>query len=385
MPKQQVMNRSRLINFLTGINGVTANGQANVNLAVNQRYHRNVLQCTAVNYTGGIALTTTKITGAGNDDLTVTPTVVNGVITSVAVVAGGTGYVTGDTITINDATGAGFVGTVTAAAGVVTAVAVTSVGSPTAASPTLVLGSVIQRVNGVVMRDISPANILRLAFANGLFPKRGELPLLYTTPWRDHVTRNDSTSWDVFGQSAFQLQFGVRGVTTPGLVGVSEFDEFRNSRMQDGKEVLFLEPTAQHEFTWPLAAGRNDITNIPKNFPISRIWLKGSNPGNVSQLEIYQDGNKRLEATTEQLKQMYQEYGFQFGEANYINANWATDNALKSQYEQPSYFDAAYISDPDSRWSKRLIVANELIVRVYSEVAQDMTFVVEQMPGGYIG
>src|SRR4051812_14998015 len=112
-----VQNYGRIIQEINGINGVSANGNAVINMDVNKRYHRNVLQTSAINYTGGTGLATVKITGAGNNNLTVTPTVVNGVITAVAVVAGGTGYTTGDTITITDATGSGFVGTVTAGGG----------------------------------------------------------------------------------------------------------------------------------------------------------------------------------------------------------------------------------------------------------------------------
>lgn len=380
------VNRGRLINFLTGINGVQAGGQATVNMDIGKRYHRNILGTKMINFTGGVAMAVVNITGVGTGG-TVTPTIANGVITSVAVVAGGTGYVTGDTMTINDATGVGFVGTITAGAGAITAIAVTSAGVASAASPRSVLSSVRQFVNGVNMRDISPENILKIAFANGLFPKRGQLSLFYTTPWRDHLARNDTTAWDLFGQNTFQLFLGLnQSIQLPDVSGTMEFDNFRNTK-NDGKgnNVTFLEPTAQHQFTWPIVAGRNDITTIPFNYPISRLWFQGSNPGNISQVEIYQDRNKVLEATTEQLLSDYQDYGFQFGQPNFINQNWATDDAVKAEYEEPIYFDAAYISDVDNRWSKRLLVGSSLIIRIYSDVPQSITIVSESMPGGYLG
>jgi hypothetical protein len=393
-----VINRGRLINFLNGITGVSSNAQAVVNLDVGKRYHRNELQCTAVNYAGINPITglttqaTTALTGAGIN-LTVTATIVNGTITAVVVVVGGTGYVTGDTITIVDTLGAGFVGTVTAAAGVVTAVAITSVGSPTPSSPRNVLNSVRQLVNGVNMRDITPLNTIKIAQANGLQIRRGTLPLFYSTPWRDHLARNDTTAWDLFGQSTFQIQFGITAVTNPGIVGSSEFDGFQNTRDNgNGQTVRFLEPTSQHEFTWPIVAGRNDITTIPYNFPVSRLWLQGSVPGNIFQVEVYQDRNKVLEGTTAQILSMYEDYGFQFGLANFQNNlranffnNGLTAAALLSQYEAPAYYDAAYISDPDGRWSKRLVVGSSLLLRVYSNVAQSLTIVGEFMPGAYIG
>lgn len=381
-----VINRGRIINFINGITGVAPGSQAVVNMSVNQRYHRNVFQCAAVNYTGGTGLATVALTGAGNDDLTVTPTVVNGAVTAVAVVAGGTGYTTGDTVTIVDATGTGFIGTVTAAAGVVTAVAVTVAGTPSPIDPRTMITSLKQLVNGINMRDIDVASILRISIANGYIPSLGELPLFYTAPWRNVNNFNEVTSWDLFGQSTFQLQIGISpNVISPSLIGSQEFDNFRNTRMVGDKEVPFLQPTAQHQFTWPIVAGRNDINTLPFNFPISRMWLLGSVPGSISQVEVFQDGNKPLEATINQLKDMYAEYGFQFGERpNFITEEYAAGNpVVVGAYQEPIFFDAAFIADPDQRWDKALQAERQMILRVYSDVAQNLTIVQETMPGNY--
>lgn len=384
-----VLNKSRLINFITGITGVAPGGQAVLNLPCNQRFHRNVLQCTAVNYTGGTALPVVKITGTGTA-ATATPTIVNGVVTAVAIVAGGSGWTVGDTFTITDATGTGFVGTVDTVTGgppgALATATVTVGGTPSAISPVTFFSSFRQMVNGVNMRDISVENILKTVIANGYYPSRGELPLYYTDPARNKMQRNDVSSWDLFGQSTFQFQMGISPtVVNPGLVGVQEFDYFRNERRSDdGKGMIpFLEPVAQHQFTWPIVSGRNDITTLPYNFPISRMWLQGSVPGAIYQVEVYQDGNKVAEYTTEQLQQMYQQYGFTFGRPDFVNTNWPTSNAVKSAYGQPIYFDAAYISDPDQRWNKRLKVQANLILRVYSTVPQTLTIVQETMPGSY--
>lgn len=389
-----VSNKGRLINFISGITGVVAGGNGLVNLPVNQRYHRLILNTQCVNYTGGTGLATTKITGAGNNDLTVTPTVVNGVVTAVAVVAGGTGYTTGDTVTITDATGVGFIGTVTADAGVVTAVAVTNGGTASNADPTQVITSIQQLVNGVPVRDIEPDHILRYVMAQGYYPNLGELPLLYTNPQRNKIQRNDVTSWDLFGQSTFSLKFNISATASqPSVTGSMEFDFLRNVRMENNKEVVFLEPTAQHQYGFSIAAGRNDITTLPFDFPISRLWFLGSSPGNITQIEIYQDGNKWFEATTQgsataknlanQMAEMYQPYGFTFGRPDWLNTSRASSNTLKAAYANPRYYDAAFISDADGRWSKRLSVANALTVRVYSSVAQNLTIMSETMPGAY--
>ncbi len=374
------MNKGRLINFISGINGVSAGGNAIVNLPCNRRMHRLKFQCAAINYTGGTAVAFTKITGVGIS-ATATPTIVNGVVTAVAVVAGGTGWVTGDTGTLTDATGSGFVGTVTAAAGVITAIAVTSTGVATAVSPITFFTGLKLLVNGVNMRDISPTSILQIAFANGLFPALGELPIDFTPPWRNVNQANELTSWDLVGQSTFSIQFNISStVTSPSLIGIEEFDYARNL-LPDGKP--FLQPTAQHEFGFPVVAGRNDINTLPIDFPISRMWIKGSTAAQISQIEVFQDGNKPAEMTLEQMKEMYEASGFQFGRANYINATIATSNTLKGQYATPSYFDAAFISDVDQRWGKALYVEKSMILRIYSAIAQQVTVVMETLPGGF--
>src|SRR4051812_35128726 len=264
-----VQNYGRIIQEINGINGVSANGNAVINMDVNKRYHRNVLQTSAINYTGGTGLATVKITGAGNNNLTVTPTVVNGVITAVAVVAGGTGYTTGDTITITDATGSGFVGTVTAGGGVVSAVAVTSTGTASPTNPVTVLSSLQQTVNGVIIRDISVDSICRVINANGIFPALGELPLYYTDP-ADNVNQlNEVTSWDMFGQSTFTIKTLIASTASlPALSGLQEFDNFRNVRPTPSGGVPFLQPIAMHEYSFNVIAGLNKINTIPFDYPI---------------------------------------------------------------------------------------------------------------------
>lgn len=380
------INKGRYIHFIGGISGVSPGGQAVVNLPVNMRYHRLVFQCKAINFTGGTALTTTVLTGAGNNALTVTPAVVHGVITSLAIVAGGTGYAVNDTFRVNDTTGQGFVGRVsTISAGAVTAAVVVSPGIATPISPRVFFTSVKMMVNGVNMRDISAENMLRISMASGCNPFLGELPVYFTAPWRNVNQQNEVTSWDLFGQSTFQAQLGISpNLSLPSLSAVMEFDYMRNTRPDGrGNPIPFLQPTAQHQFTWPIVAGRNDINTLPFMFPISRIWLSGSVPRAISQVEISHDGNKVAEYTVEQLHQVYGQYGFTFGRPDCVNLAYAASPALQAAYEAPSYFDAAFISDPDQRWWKALKATDQLIVRVVSDVSQTLTLVQETLPGSF--
>lgn len=385
-----VVNRGRLINFINGIAGVSAGGNAVVNMPVNQRYHRNVLQCTAINYS---AATTVVMGAAGGTLATFTPTIVNGVITAIAIATAGSGQTPGTySLTITDVTGTGATATaVVAGGGTVTATpTVTSGGTPSAISPVTMITSIRQLVNGVNMRDISATEILKISIAQngnpGAPPRLGELPLIYTAPWRNVNQQNELGSWDLFGQSTFQMQIGISpNVVSPGLTGVSEFDYLRNVMPgnKPGELVPFLQPTAQHSFTYNGISGRNDINTLPFNYPISRMWIQGATPGSITQVEVYQDGNKILEATIEQIKEMYAEYGILFGQPDYLNASYASTAALKTAFQAPLYFDCAYISDPDQRQWKALSCANSMILRVYSSVAQALTVTMETLPGSF--
>lgn len=382
-----VINLGRIVNNISGISGVTAGGNAIINLPTNQRYHRLVLQCGAVNYTGGTALPAVNITGTGIN-ATITPTIVNGVVTAAVVVAAGTGYVVGDTFNFVDATGTGVVLRVaTVSSGAMATIGVTSGGSASPIDPRTLLSSIKLLVNGVNMRDISPDSILRISNANNLYSRLGEFAIYFTAPWRNVNQANELTSWDLFGQSTFQVQFGISSsVSSPYLVGLMEFDYQRNVQTDGaGKTVPMLQPVAQHQFSFPIVAGRNDINTLPYSFPISRMWLLGSTAAQLTQIAVLQDSNRVFEALLSpqnQLAQMYEEYGFQFGRPDYINQNGTVAN-VKSNILAPFYFDAAFISDPDQRWFKALKVQNQMILQVYSAIAQTLTVVIESLPGQY--
>lgn len=375
-----VNNRGRLINFVTGITGVSAGGQAVINMPVNLRYHRLIFQCKAVNYTTatGSVVPLVNITGAGVSG-TATVTIVNGQVTAAVVAAGGSGYVVGNQLRFADPTGTGVILTVaTVSSGAILTMSVTSGGTASAINPALFMTSLRLLVNGINMRDISVANVLAISQINGYVPVLGELPIFFTSPWRNVNFHNEVNSWDMFGQSTFSLQIAIAAnMVNPSLIGVQEFDYFRNTKpSEDGKTVeAFLQPVSQHQFSLPIIAGRNDINTLPYSYPISRMWIYGSSAGQLSQLEIYQDNNKILEATTEQLQQSYTQYGFTFNPAGSVTV---PNGSLSG----PA-FDAAYISDPDQRYWKALKVQNSLVVRAYSNVAQTLTIVQETLPGAY--
>lgn len=386
---QALQNLGRINDFISGISGVSAGGQALVNLPVNRRYHSLKLQCEAVNYTGGTGAAITKITGSGTG-ATGTLTISNGVPTAITIVAGGSGWTVGDTFTIADATGEGFVGTVATVTGgppgALATATVTTAGTPSPISPASFFQSVKVLVNGIVMRDISPLEILKICTCNEKLPLRGELPIYFTEPWRNtDIDPNTLTSWDLTGQNTFQLQLGIKTtVTNPTLVGIEEYDFQRNTRPgKDGAPVPFLQPVAQHSFSFNLGSGRNDINTLPIDFPILRMWLQGATASNIYQVELLQDSNMVFQGTLEQLVQTYRDYEFSFGEADYINQNWASNNTIKGQFAEPLYFDAAFISDYDDRPWEALKCQNSMILRLYLTAADTVTVTMETLPGAF--
>lgn len=374
-------NRGRIINFINGINGVSPGSSGIVNMPVNQRYHRLIFQAKAINYTGGTSEVVVKLTGNGTG-ATITPTIANGVVTGGTVTAGGSGWNVGDTFTLTDATGVGFVGTVATVTGgppgAIATFTVTSGGTPSAINVATMITAIKLSVNGVNMRDITPAQMIAISVYNGYIPKLGELPIFFTAPWRNVNFHNEVNSWDTFGQATFSVQFQISGsVVAPTLTGIQEFDYFRNLKPSaDGKtQVPFLQPVSQHSFTLPIPAGVFSLNTLPFDYPISRMFLLGSSPGNITQFELLQDNNKVLECTAEQNQQAYMEYNF----LSSPTGNSSIPNGALSA----SPFDVTYISDPDQRYWKALKCANSMILRVTSAVAQTLTVIQESLPGAY--
>ncbi len=383
-----LLNTGRQRNFVTGIQGVSAGGQASINLACDRRYHRFLFNCTAVNFTGGTGLTATKLTGSGTGLLV--DVTVNASTYQVATIVphtgnAGTGFTTGDTITFADATGTGFVGTVTATSGAVTAIAITNPGTPSAMNPANMINTVKLLVNGVNVADLTAGQEILRAKFNGVNIGAGQLPIFFTEPWRNFTRFPEITSWDMAGQSSFQIQFSINpGIVTPGITGVMEFDYIRNTASGGIVSTLFqqllaansapapiLAPISRHAFTFQLNAGMNLIGQgqIPFNYPILRLFFIGSNPGNITQLEIDQDSNKVEESFI-----ITQASGGQLGQL---------DEMLNEQGFVSSIFDAAYVADMNNRIDTALKCRSNLQVKIFSAVAQSLTVIQEKLPGAY--
>ena len=347
------------------------------------------------------------------------------------------GFAVGDRLTFADPTGQGVILRCTAAGtgalGNSTFV-IDSLGTPTPVNPaTLITGMKIS-VNGQNMRDVSPALLMSIQAACGYNPDFGTLSILFTEPFLNMLRDNTILSWDLTGQTQFSLQLQIAaGVASPNVQGVVHFDYNRNMRKASaadvsaglaktaGNMIPFLQPVAMHAFSQPIVSGRNDIVTLPWSFPIRRLWMLGSVPGNIYQLEIIADGTKIIEATAQDLNAAYGKYGFLIGNVFYApvlggglgasatigNGNPATqpvggnfvpttvpNGALQAVTNcglqgffggnGPFPFDTAAIFDIDNRPWEALTVQQSLIVRVWSNAAQTLTIVEETLPGGFL-
>lgn len=211
-------------------------------------------------------------------------------------------------------------------------------------------------VNGVVMRDLSPAHIIGIAKLNGITPAAGELPLYFSEPWRASVVGEEATSWDLFGQSKCTLEMKWKaGLTALTCAVLASFDYGRNAA--DGKPFHAI--VKQLAFTYNAPAGNYDVNTLPKSFPIQRVLFSAS-AGTISQVEVTRDNEKVVELSSAQ--------------------NLAV---LKDYRLDGSFFSFPLVFDAEQQISSALIVNKELNIRVTSSAANSLTAIVEHRAPDY--
>ena len=382
------LNYGRQIQTIPGIQGVSAGGQAQVQINPNRRVFRMNFQATGIAFVAPV-LTLPAAAGATVQptfNVTVTAGVITAVTVNSAVATGAANGVYQAVVTdsYTDASGVvqnnnsyGAVINITIAAAAVTVVALVS-GGVVAAVPVELFfnGQILQTVGGVNMRDITATQIKKTALADDKTQtwELGQLSIYYVAPARRFTDRPEVTVFDLWGQSVLQLQMPITAnITAPGLVGDYEFDNditLRNSVIIAGAAQPVLQPIAQHAqtFTVPAGAALFSITTVPfllspnVPLPILRLWMQESSPGNITQIEIDQDGNKIVQFTAAQIRQMYRDYGF--------NVN---------------IFGAMFAADIDQRIIKALRCQQNLVIWVASAVTQQISIVRETLPGAYSG
>lgn len=370
------LNYGRQIQTIPGIQGVSAGGQAQVQINPNRRVFRMNFQCTGIAY---VAPVVTLPAAAGGTPATFTTTVVAGVITAVAIATAGSGQTPGtytavvtDTInivggTLNNSYAANIT-IVVAGGGTVTATPTVVSGGVLGPVPIEIFfnGQILQTVGGVNMRDLNATNIKIAAYVDDVSQTwaTGQLSIYYVYPSGRFVEKPEATVYDLWGQSVLQLQMPITAnITSPGLVGVYEFDAditLRNSVVVAGAVQPVLQPIAQHAQSFAVPAGTAlfSITTVPflispnVPLPILRLIFVEQTPGNITQIEIDQDGNKVVQLTAKQIAQNYTDYRFNTGVSG-----------------------AIYVADIDHRIYKALRNQQNLVIWVASAVSQNITII----------
>ena len=172
----------------------------------------------------------------------------------------------------------------------------------TLTDPTTIVSLVELVVNGIVIRSWAPATYINLAKTYRYTPGTGEIPIFFTEFWRNQNPRSaEATSWDMFGQQTFVVRLTF--LSPGGGVGiqsiVADYDLKRNTRRDPatGKDVPFLAIVKCSDISIVAASGTNDVTTIPVNWPIQRIFTDVS-ANAISSVQIYGDNNVKVwEAT----------------------------------------------------------------------------------------
>ncbi len=233
----------------------------------------------------------------------------------------------------------------------------------TLSDPTTVISSLQLVVNGQIMLEATPAQLINLAKTFRVTPGTGELPIFFTEPWRNDTRTAEATSWDMFGQNTFVLR--ATFLNPGGAVGctvTSDFDLERNVRFnpRTQKQEAFLAILKRFNVSINSPSGNGDVTTLPLNYPIQRILLSVS-ANAISDVLITVDGSNKIFEATKAENQ------------NLLNANLLTG----------TFFEYPIIFDYNSKLGANLKAQN-LDVRLNCSGANTTTFHVMQLVPGYV-
>lgn len=243
--------------------------------------------------------------------------------------------------------------------------------------PTLIVEYVRLSANGVLMRDLTPAQILKIAAFNGITAAAGELPIFFSEPWRQTIDGQELTSWDVtqFKQPSSVITAEIKFLNTanlaPTLKVQVEFDYQSNVIVQEGKDPIFFNNIIKMlPLTKVCAQGPNDVDGLPLRFPIQRVHLSVS-ANAITAVEVTRDGEKLLESTPAENSAFLKDYGIdasQFGFSYTPDYTQQISDALKGVKFTP----------------ERPSGIGELNIKTTLSGAATLTYITEQRANGFV-
>lgn len=232
-----------------------------------------------------------------------------------------------------------------------------TVGGSPSTDPTALLDYVRISVNGVVLRDLTPAEYIAIAQLNGQTQVAGELPHFFSEPWRASVLGEESTSWDLTGQTKMTVEYKIKStVTAPALAIQATYDFSHN--ISDGKRFDAIVKQLKQTYTAP--SGKYDVTTLPVRFPIQRILLNAST-GTILDVEVYRDSEKVHEGLALE------------------NKSWLADYKLDA-----TKFSYPLVFDYEQQISSPLVVDKDLNVRVNSSASNTLTAITEYRANAFV-
>lgn len=233
-------------------------------------------------------------------------------------------------------------------------------GTGATTDPVRLIARVRLYVNGVVIRDLTPTMILKIAALNGITVATGELPIYFSEPWRASVLGEELPSWDLAGQIKTTLEITYLGsLTGLSTAIIAAFDYSRNFEVKNGVNVALLNIIKQKVRNYNANSGVYDVTTLPIENPIQRILLQTST-GTISQVETYRDNEKVQEGLT------------------------AENSAFLKDYKMDaSQFSFPLVFDFEQQLSSALLVAKDLLLKVTSSAANTLSVIVEERAPDY--
>lgn len=399
-PRNTAANYGVQIEPIAGIT-VTAT-QVTYTQNSDRRYHCNLHQVVAVNYTGGTTQAITMVSQNGHTTTGATATItVNAfnVPLTAAIVAGGTGTVaTGDIVSIADPTGAGAQWTVTASGGVISALAyVANSATATAIDPRLVIGNVYITVGTTNVIESTAAMEMFRWFLNQNFmqnstPSLGQFPIFFRENWRN-LTGSRANTWDMAGQGIFSSKFNINpGYIGVNVTGVMIYDYIRNTSAGEIDQVTYqgyvnagsapapsLRIISRQLLTMTMTGGNYIMPtgNIPTGWPILRMHFFPATPGTISQVFMKSDSDTRLQ-------------GFVGASQNGLTVDQVNEFLIENNFRRdmtntaPSINpDFSFIADYDQRTANQLKVASVNMTITNSGGTQGLTVLLEQLKTSY--
>ncbi len=239
-----------------------------------------------------------------------------------------------------------------------------TVGGATSTKPGDVIESVIQQVKGKTIREELVTDILAIQKLNGIADDPSDLlNLYYAEPNRAAVNDELLTAWDTFGgvKHDFTLKVKLKsGITAPVLKVVDVYDLSVMTDRPGGPQIRQILKRTPYTYNF---GSVGDITNLPVDLPIQRIYLKGASQVINAVKVIANDTETVFEMTRAENKSALNDYG--------LNAEAFGANGF------PLCFDI------EQQLLKRLEGIRSLTIRVTSAAAQQVTAIVEQVAPDY--